>query len=256
MKLDDIKKLHQKKYRTELGCFLVEGEHLILELDKAAEHNPRLAAAQVYISEQYGPLDTRFEMTMVSAKRIQQLSGTQSPQGIIAVVPLDAVLTPAQQLSAQQPSTQQFSIQQRPARTIYLHEIQDPGNLGTILRTLAWFGGFHCVLSPNSVDPFNPKVVRASMGAIFHVSLELDVSLPQLQGRFDRFACLDIQGEPLSAPSFSDHQCFIFGNEARGIPHESLAALAPQAYSIQGCGTLESLNLATAVNLCAYELNR
>ena len=73
-------------------------------------------------------------------------------------------------------------------RAIYLHEIQDPGNLGTILRTLAWFGNFRCLLSPDSVDVHNGKVVRASMGAIFHVPVEIDVPLDALAGalRADR----------------------------------------------------------------------
>ncbi|WP_136678482.1 RNA methyltransferase [Neptunomonas sp. XY-337] len=242
MKLDDIKKLHQKKYRTELGYFLVEGEHLILELEKAAKTNPLLAAAKVYTSESYGVFETTLEQLQISDKQMQKISDTKSPQGIVAVVPLSAALL--QPSNTAQP------------RTIYLHEIQDPGNLGTILRTLAWFGGFTCVLSPNSVDPFNPKVVRASMGAIFHVPIEVDVSLSDLQTRFDRFACLDIKGTELSAPAFTEHQCFIFGNEARGVPREQLAALNVQAFSIHGSGALESLNLATAVNMCAYELNR
>lgn len=242
MKLDNIKKLHQKKHRAEFGCFLVEGEHLILELEKAAKTNPLLANAKVYCSDGYGVFDTSFESIQISDKQMQRISDTKSPQGIIAVVPLSAVLASTQNTKSK--------------RTIYLHEVQDPGNLGTILRTLAWFGDFNCVLSPNSVDPFNPKVVRASMGAIFHVPIEVDISLDQLKTRFDRFACLDIDGESLSTPAFNDHRCFIFGNEARGVPRENLNALDVQSFSIQGNGVLESLNLATAVNMCAYELNR
>ncbi|BFM21136.1 TrmH family RNA methyltransferase [Gilvimarinus japonicus] len=242
MKLDDIKKLHQKKYRTELGCFLVEGEHLILELQKAASTNPLLASAKVYASDSYGEVTTDFELVRVSDKQMQKISDTKSPQGIVAVVPLSATVAPSQTASAE--------------RTIYLHEIQDPGNLGTILRTLAWFGGFKCVLSPNSVDPYNPKVVRASMGAIFHIPIETDIALSDLQARFSTFACLDLNGAALSAPSFNRHRCFIFGNEARGVPREQLASLNVESFSIPGSGALESLNLATAVNMCAYELNR
>ncbi len=252
MKLDNIKKLHQKKHRVEFGCFLVEGEHLILELAKAAKINPLLASAKIYTSESYSSALSdnlmvnnslsEFETQTISDKQMQKISDTKSPQGILAVVPLNATIGPQEQIHQQ--------------RTVYLHEVQDPGNLGTILRTLAWFGDFNCVLSPNSVDPFNPKVVRASMGAIFHVPIEIDVSLDTLKTRFDQFACLDIDGEPLSTPSFSNHQCFIFGNEARGIPRESLSDLNLQSFSIQGNGVLESLNLATAVNMCAYELNR
>ncbi|WP_396586374.1 TrmH family RNA methyltransferase [Bermanella sp. R86510] len=245
MKLDDIKKLHKKKYRNEFGCFLVEGEHLILELEKAAKNIPEFQQAKVYVSESYGEVNTQLEQVRITDKQMQKIADTQTPQGIIAVVPFHS--TETLHIAAAKNSKE---------KTIYLYEVQDPGNLGTILRTLAWFGGFRCVLSPNSVDPYNPKVVRASMGAIFHLPIELDVNMSELRTRFDHFACLDIEGVPLSAEGFTQQQCFVFGNEARGVPHEELVKLDVTAYSIQGAGVLESLNLATAVNMCAYELNR
>ncbi len=247
MKLDDIKKLHQKKYRNEFGYFLVEGEHLILELEKAAASNPAWRGAQLYVSDSYGDVQTTFQQTRITDKQMQKIADTKSPQGIIAVVPLE---------DASFVFDNDASSQKRLERTIYLYEVQDPGNLGTILRTLAWFGGFRCVLSTNSVDPYNPKVVRASMGAIFHVPIELDVTIDELQTRYDRFATLDINGSALSSAPFAAHECFIFGNEARGVPHEKLTGMAIEPFSIQGSGILESLNLATAVNMCAYELNR
>ena len=92
------------------------------------------------------------------AKAMAQLCDTATPQGIVAAVPFAPVDKNRESLANTE-------------RAIYLHEVQDPGNLGTILRTLAWFGGFRLLLSPNSVDPYHPKVVRASMGAIFHVPL-------------------------------------------------------------------------------------
>ncbi len=124
------------------------------------------------------------------------------------------------------------------------------------MRTLAWFGGFRCLLSPGSVDPFNPKVVRASMGAIFHVPLETEVPLDGLSSRYNSVACLDLNGDQLTAESFRQHDCYLFGNEARGVPHEALAQLAATPYTIPGNGEIESLNLASAVNMCAYELVR
>ena len=141
-------------------------------------------------------------------------------------------------------------------RAIYLHEIQDPGNLGTILRTLAWFGNFRCLLSPGSVDPYNPKVVRSSMGAIFHAPMELDVALDSLRTRFARIACLDMQGEPVQSTAFTTFECYLFGNEARGVPRDQLNALDARPFTIPGCGAIESLNLAATVNMCAYELSR
>ena len=119
---------------------------------------------------------------------MMQISETRSPQGIAAVVPL---------LTAPAP--------QPGERAIYLHEIQDPGNLGTILRTLAWFGGFRCLLSPDSVDVHNGKVVRASMGAIFHVPVEIDVptrrAARRASGASPASTC---RGSPLPAPEFRE----------------------------------------------------
>jgi len=240
MKLDDIKKLQQKKYRAELGHFLVEGEHLVLELQKAILHNPQLQRSQLYVTAAYEHWPSPFKTQLISDRQMTQIADTKTPQGIVAVVPMP-----------------ESTVDSRPGeRAIYLHEIQDPGNLGTILRTLAWFGNFRCLLSPGSVDPYNPKVVRSSMGAIFHAPLELDVELDSLRSRFPRIACLDMNGDSLQSASFRRFDCYLFGNEARGVPREQLAALGAQPFTIAGCGAIESLNLAATVNMCAYELSR
>lgn len=240
LKIDDIKKLHQKKYRTEFGYFVVEGEHLILELEKAAEHNAALQDCELFVTESYQHFASRFKKNLVSEKVIAQLSDTKTPQGIIAVAPL---------LSNSKASNNN-------ERAIYLHEVQDPGNLGTILRSLAWFDNFRCLLSPGSVDPYNPKVVRSSMGAIFHVPMELDVPLESIATRFTSIATLDMNGKSLSDSSFKNFDCYVFGNEARGVPRDHLRTMNAQPFTIQGCGAIESLNLASAVNMCVYELMR
>ncbi len=241
MKLDDIKKLQQKKYRAEFGHFLVEGEHLLLELQKAAEQNPLLQRSELYVTAAYEHWPSPFKIKVISERQMAQIADTKTPQGIIAVVPMPESVAPASEAGE---------------RAIYLHEIQDPGNLGTILRTLAWFGNFRCLLSPGSVDPYNPKVVRSSMGAIFHTPMELDVELDSLRTRFGRIACLDMNGESLQSADFKTFDCYLFGNEARGVPREQLVALGAQPFTIAGCGAIESLNLATTVNMCAYELSR
>ncbi|MGS2719542.1 TrmH family RNA methyltransferase [Paraglaciecola aestuariivivens] len=250
MKLDDVKKLHQKKYRGRLGHYLVEGEHLILELQKVLILSPNPSKISLYITEDYqswaSHLKPVFDIHTVSTKQMMQLSDTRSPQGIIACVPLP-------ELSQVPPTYQAKKLTKE--RTIYLHEIQDPGNLGTILRTLAWFGGFRLLLSSNSVDPFNSKVVRASMGAIFHVPLEIDVGLNELPARFNQFAYLDLQGQPIQSPDFADFDCYLFGNEARGVPKEELSKCQAQAFTIPGQGQIDSLNLASAVNICTYQLS-
>jgi TrmH family RNA methyltransferase len=243
MKLDDIKKLHQKKYRAEFGYFLVEGEHLLLELQKAALQNPLLQSSQLYVTTAYEHWQSPFKTHVISDRQMAQIADTQTPQGIIAVVPMPSRVAPV-------------SARGDNERAIYLHEVQDPGNLGTILRTLAWFGNFRCLLSPGSVDPYNPKVVRSSMGAIFHAPMELDVELDTLRTRFERIACLDMQGDPIQSASFKSFDCYLFGNEARGVPHDQLRTLNAQPFTISGCGIIESLNLATTVNMCTYEINR
>ncbi|MFT6268041.1 MAG: TrmH family RNA methyltransferase [Alphaproteobacteria bacterium] len=246
MKLDDVKKLHQKKYRTQLGHYLIEGEHLILELQKASKTQVNAKNIMLYATEEYrewaSQLNTDFTLSIVNEKQMAHISDTKTPQGLIACVPLPN-LTDKQVLS-------------KPGeRCIYLHEIQDPGNLGTILRTLAWFGNFRLLLSPNSVDPFNPKVVRASMGAIFHVPLELDVELSDLQKRFTKFAFLDMQGSKVNTQEFASYDCYLFGNEARGVPLEALSAFNADAFTIAGGSSIDSLNLASAVNICVYQLS-
>ncbi|MFC3201579.1 TrmH family RNA methyltransferase [Alteromonas oceani] len=241
MKLDDVKKLHQKKYRSQFGYYLVEGEHLIQELQRS----PLMALPiTVYVTDVWQSkgvtLDDRFEVVSVTDRQMASLSDTKTPQGVIARVPL-----PANDSNAPVTANE---------RCIYLHEIQDPGNLGTILRSLAWFGDFRLLLSPNSVDPFNSKAVRASMGALFHLPVELDVSLSQLQARFAKFAYLDLNGTAITDEQFGNYPCYLFGNEARGVPAQALSETNADAFTIAGNGNIESLNLASAVGICAFHL--
>lgn len=246
MKLEEVKKLHQKKYRAQFGYYLVEGEHLLLELAKVAHSHFASADVTVYVSPKYyewmHALNTPFSIIVLDNKQMLSLSDTKSPQGIIACVPLPTV---AGHSASIKPNT----------RYVYLHEVQDPGNLGTIIRTLGWFGNFRLLLSANCVDPFNSKVVRASMGAIFHVPVEQNISLGQLPQRFTKFAFLDMQGAPVNSPQFVDYDCYLFGNEARGVPCEELSGLNAQAFTIKGGGGIDSLNLANAVAICAFQLS-
>jgi TrmH family RNA methyltransferase len=239
MKFEDIRKLQQRKYREEFGHFVLEGEHLVQELQKAAVHDARLRTSQIYLTREFGHWKSQLATEVISARQMEQISETRSPQGIAAVVPL---LPPAPPRPGE--------------RAIYLYEVQDPGNLGTILRTLAWFADFRCLLSPGSVDAYNGKAVRASMGAILRVPVETDVELASLPGRYGRIASLDLRGNAITAPEFRQFQCYVFGNEARGLPAEALAAMQATPFTIAGTGTIESLNLAATVTICQYELHR
>jgi RNA methyltransferase, TrmH family len=245
MKLSELHKLQQKKYRTEYGRYLVEGEHLILELQKAAARQPALRDSELFVTERYKRWQSPFAMQLISESQLARLTDTQSPQGIVASVPI----VPPPPASAAE-------------KAIYLYQIQDPGNLGAILRTLSWFGQLRCVLSPDSVDPYNSKAVRASMGAIFHVPVETDLPVQQVSQRYQRLAALQMSGEPISAAAFRGFDCYVFGNEARGLPPAEVAALGASPFTIPGAVTsaggpaIDSLNLAAAVTLSVYELSR
>lgn len=237
MNLDELRRLHDRKTREESGAFLAEGEHLVLELEKAAARDPRLLASELYVTAEHAGWSSPFAVHVIGSRQMARISETRSPQGLVARVP---ILPPP----APRPGE----------RAICLYEIQDPGNLGTILRTLGWFGGFRCLLTPGSVDPFNGKAVRASAGAVFHVPVETGVPLESLAGRFGRVACVDLHGEPLPSARFRSFGCHVFGNEARGLPPAFRAAGCTGAFTIPGGGAIESLNLATAVSLCAHQL--
>lgn len=241
LKTDELKKLHQKKYRQEFGCFLAEGEHLVQELQQATHDNPALLVSELYVTEKYQDWPSVLAKHVVSDKLMKQLSDTTSPQGIVACVPIAAVLEGAGGAGGDE-------------RGLYLHQIQDPGNLGTILRTLAWFGGFRCLLSPESVDPFNSKAVRASMGAIFHVALETEVTIEVLTERYAEIACLVPGGASLRSGDFHRAACFAFGSEAQGLPPQLWSGM--RTFGIPGSGRIESLNLAATVNMSVYELCR
>ena len=239
MSFDDLKKLHQKKHREEQGAYLVEGEHLVLELQKAAQRDPRLRASELYVTFENAEWRSPFQTHVINARHMAQLTETRTPQGLVARVP---ILPPPPPPPGE--------------RAICLHEIQDPGNLGTILRSLAWFGGFRCLLTPGSVDPHNSKVIRASAGAVFHVPVEIDVPLSTIATRYPKRACLDVQGESLTSPDFREFDAYLYGNEGRGLGDAHIAAEGARAFTIPGSGTIESLNLATAVSLSLYELRR
>ncbi len=242
MKFDELKKLHQKKYREQFGHYLIEGEHLVLELMKAAEIRPDLRTSTIYVSEDHAAIESSLPVKVISGKQMAELTETDSPQGIVALVPIVSTTAP--------------NDTRRNETVICLYEIQDPGNLGTILRSLAWFGGFRCLLTSNSVDLYNGKVLRASLGAHWHVPIETEVDIASLPARFSKIARLDMEGKSTRDESFASFDCYLFGNEARGLPPAVIESVPTTPFTITGQRTIESLNLASAVNMCAYELRR
>jgi TrmH family RNA methyltransferase len=208
---------------------------------KAAEIREDLRGSTIYVSEDHTPIESPLPIKVISSKQMTELTETDSPQGIVAVVPI----LPTASVSSRSGET-----------VICLYEIQDPGNLGTILRSLAWFGGFRCLLTSNSVDLYNGKVLRASLGAHWHVPIETDVDVTSLPTRFAKIARLDMQGKSTRDESFGSFDCYLFGNEARGLPRSVIESVPTTPFTITGRRSIESLNLASAVNMCAYELRR
>ena len=208
MKFEDIKRLHEKKFREELKHFVIEGEHLVQELEKAAVRDARLRESKIFVTRDYANWSSKLPMHVIQSKHMAQISETRSPQGIAAVVPL---LEPA----APRPGE----------RAIYLHEIQDPGNFGTILRTLAWFGNFRCLVQSRQRGP-----AQRQGGARQHGRhLPRPRRVRRADGRVAKTFCAHRLAGSLraadSSPAFREFDCYVFGNEARGLPREQMNAL-------------------------------
>ncbi len=245
-------KLAKKNQRAETGLFLVEGPQAV---DEALRHRPELVVevfATAAALERHAGLaraaraaDVRIETTTDAV--LETIADTVTPQGVVAVcrqstVSLDELLARAPRLVA------------------VLEEVRDPGNAGTIIRVADAAGADAVVLTGTSVDVFNPKVVRASTGSLFHVpvvtGVPLESALEGLRASGARVLAADISGDDLLAVRSDGHldgpTAWLFGNEARGLTAEQLA-LADRAVIVPIYGHAESLNLATAAAVCLYE---
>lgn len=229
--LHDLKSLHHKKGREEQGRYLVEGNKMVEEA---------LASSFVEIdcvlhteSFDASTISSTIPLFHVSPTEMQRISTLKSPQKVIAVCRIPAFNSP------------------KGNRIICLDGIQDPGNLGSMLRIADWFGISEVVLSKGSVDCYNPKTVQASMGSIFRTSVqytELEVFLKQTN--------LPIYGAVLEGASIQDlvwppEGILVIGSESTGIS-PSVMPLLHNRITIPRFGNAESLNAAIACGiLCA-----
>lgn len=176
-------------------------------------------------------------------KEIERIGTLKNPEGIIAV----GCLSPE--------ATVDVAEIQLPA--VYLWEINNPGNLGTIIRTMLWFGIRDLILSPGSVDAFSPKVVRGSMGALFHLRVFTDVPFCTIQKMIsDRKACLfsaDMSGVLPDGIKVGEQWIIVFGGESHGLPDEILRS-SDKIFGIPKKGYGESLNLGVSVGIILNEL--
>jgi TrmH family RNA methyltransferase len=235
-----IKSLQNKKYRKTYGLFTVEGEKNVVELIQAGWSIQRLVITERF-ADKYKALLTSGKPTItdvVSEAQLAELGHLESNDAALAVVPLI-------DRSNEQPDTQKSML--------VLCNIQDPGNLGTILRTADWFGIDQVICSPSTVEWFNPKVIQATMGAFLRVKVfckELESFLPNLNMPV---VAADLQGNAIYHYTFNNPSAILMGSESHGIP-EALDAYITDRLTIPSFGKTESLNVAIATGIFCYAL--
>ena len=243
-----IKSLQQKKFRDELGLFVAEGEKCVSELTKTFELVYRIQSTDHCVDR------TQTDILLASPTEIEQMSGLRTPQGVIGVFKKHSAV----------------SIQHSDL-LLALDGVQDPGNLGTIIRTCDWFGVHDIVCSKDTADCYNPKVVQATMGALARVRVHY-VDLPEwlkelkiknyelkifgtlLEGR-DMYEELS----NLQTLKPSNNAVIVMGNEGNGISQEVRKMITHPiripSYP-KDAETSESLNVSIATAIVLAEFRR
>lgn len=237
------------KVRAQKDVFLVEGPKMFREIPKGKL--TEAYASESFLNSEAGRnliRETQTNVEAVSDRVFEYLSDTQSPQGILAVV------------SQFHYSAKDLLGTQTPALLLVLENVQDPGNLGTIIRTAEAAGATGIVLSRGSADLTNPKVTRSTMGSIFRVPFvytdSLETEILTLKKEKVRIFAAHLQGSVEAYKEvYTGPTAFLIGNESRGLS-EKTAALADQAIRIPMHGQVESLNAAVASSILLYEACR
>jgi TrmH family RNA methyltransferase len=252
-RVKEARKLSRRSVRSERRLFLADGPKAVegaLERGVVVEVFATTAGAELYDALVAAAGTAAPPVTLVDDRALASLSDSVSPAGIVAVCSfLDVALTDA--LS---------SGERRLA--VLCADVRDPGNAGTLVRTADALGADSVVLAGRSVDPYNAKTVRASVGSLFHLplALEPEPAAAVTAAREAGLTVLAAEGDgELSlddaAPLLHGPVAWLFGNEAWGLPAE-LAALADRRVAIEIPGRAESLNLATAAAICLHETAR
>lgn len=246
-RVKEARKLNRRPERSGRRLFLAEGSKALTEAllvpDCVVEVFATAAAGETYDALRKATDDAGIPWTTVADVAMEGLADAVTPQGIVAVcrfldVSLESVLEAADGTLA------------------ICADVRDPGNAGTIIRTADAVGAAGVVLAGNSVDPYNPKTVRATVGSLFHlpVALASDVAatIAAVQAAGYTVLAADGGGElSLADAPLTGRIAWLFGNEAWGLPAE-IAALADHRVSIPIHGRAESLNLSTAAAVCLY----
>ncbi len=228
-----IRALHRKKGREKEGLFLVEGEKAVKEVLSS----PLDVTSLVAVESWKAPAGITLDVFRTSEEGMRVLSALRNPSPVLAVVRL--------------PKEPEVDIWH--GRWFWLDGVRDPGNLGTIIRLAEWFGLSGVVLSPDCVEPTNPKVVQATMGSLFRLPVVFR-DLEALLGQNPDYWCAGtfMGGEALPDVGLPTDGALVLGNEGSGI-RPGLRAQLTRKVGIPGGGGAESLNVAMAAAVCAYE---
>jgi RNA methyltransferase, TrmH family len=228
-----------KKYRKAENKFLVEGKKSVLEGLESSYKCEVVFVTDRFSEENAETITsiptTKHKIITLKQKEFQKISDTETPQGIAAVF-----YKPKLQFS--QTSFKEDKI------IVMLDNISDPGNLGNIIRNCDWFGIKNILLSENIVDYTNPKVIRASMGSIFHLNIFEEVQtsmLLEIKEKGFEILCADIEGENVFSYRSEKKKILILSSEAHGPSKES-EMIGDKKICIPKIGNAESLNVASA----------
>ncbi|MBS1502278.1 MAG: RNA methyltransferase [Bacteroidetes bacterium] len=236
-----LKSLQQKKFRHEHGFFLVEGRRSIAEFTGSAYH-----IQCIYYTSAFDPkvlnLSQKINLCEISVTELEKISSLKTPQDAVAQVAI-----PEWPLPPQKALEGRFSL--------VLDGVQDPGNMGSIIRIADWFGISDIICSPDTVEAYNPKVVQASMGSLARVKVHY-TDIAGFLNKIDlpKFGAL-LNGDNIYTTDFGSEGLIIVGNEGNGITPK-IQQLITKAVTIPRVGKAESLNVAVAAALFCSEISR
>ncbi len=239
-----IQSLGHKKSREAAGEFIAEGPKVVAECITEFPGQVTAVYAMASWLEDNGQLLQRIpadRITEIDDAELSRISQQQTPNQVLALMRIPANPGPPQPLQEV---------------ALVLDAIQDPGNLGTLVRTADWFGIRYVVCNDSCADCFNPKVVQASMGSVLRVQVSY-TSLPDWLAQLDDVPILatELEGEDLFGLPPLDRGVIMIGNESRGLSPE-LSALATRKITIPRKGGAESLNAAVAGGIVMGILGR
>lgn len=224
--------------------FIVEGKKMVGEAIQSDWQVEAIVAREDVAGEMAETFLSNQFLTASEAE-FSRISALQNPEGILAVVQFPRQDFGLTQMISGLPEGQGF----------ILDAIQDPGNLGTILRIADWFGFKTIIAGPGTVDVLNPRALRSSMGAVFRVNVVmLEEWGALIRENGSRIYAADLEGISLTEVSWKGDEFVVIGNEANGISEAFSALPAGRKIMIPGEGGAESLNAAVATGILAWNM--